>query len=66
MGQPPGLPSVGWHWDKGPLQGPKGGTQAVNLLSGTWIGVGPTRALAEALPGHWMGPKLGGTAPGGG
>lgn len=66
MGLPPGLWSVGWHWDKGPLQGPKGGTQTVNLLSGAWMGEVPTRSLGGALPGHWVGPKVGGTAPGGG
>lgn len=57
----PGLWSVGWHWDKCPFQGPKGGTQTVNLLPDAWMGVAPSRSLGGALPCHWVGSKVGGT-----
>lgn len=46
MGLLPGC-SVGWHWEKGTLQGPQLGTQIVGSLSSARVGVAPTRALGE-------------------
>lgn len=55
--------SVGWHWDKGPLQGSQLGLQFAGLLPGKWAGLTLLRSwegcclVIEWVPG-WAGLAL--------